>query len=302
LIEGVVVNYQVAKWIFYIGVSGIYIYAAFLLRQIFDMRPPDKESLLRRIKYQNLKIKELFIPEELEKQFVIAGFPLGLNAKKFQILRYVIFACAFGYGIYRNMTNPELEMMSKLMGLAVPIILLLVITNPQKRSMKFVFKLYQDRNEYLKNQELFMLYSMVTDELKESKDQTVNILDLLRKLRQYTPRIRSSINKGLRQPKLGINAVMDIVGKDIGTEEAIEVCKIIAGLNHVEQQNLHELIANRESSYIATLRGNRQKRRIRLGTFVNIIVFIPLFIYMLDILFVVMQMITTMGSNLNNLK
>lgn len=302
MIEGDTVSYQIAKWIFYIGFSGFYVFAAFLFRNIFDIRPQDKESLLRRIKYQNLKIKDLFITEELEKQFVIAGFPLGLTAPKFQILRYVIFVCAFGYGIYRIVTIPELEMMSQLLGLAVPIIFLLVITSPEKRSMKFVFKLYQDRNEYLKNQDLFMLYSMVTDELKESKDQTVNILDLLRKLRQYTPRIRSSINKGLRQPKLGVNTVMDIIGKDIGTEEAIDICKIIAGLNHVDQQNLHELIANRENAYISTLRGNRQRRRIRLGTFVNIIVFIPLFIYMLDILFVVMQMISSMSSNLNNLK
>jgi hypothetical protein len=302
LIGGDTVTYQVAKWVFYIGFSALYMYAAFLLRKIYNMRLPDKESLLQRIKYQNLKIKELFITEELEKQFVIAGSPLGLNARKFQISRYVIFICSFGYGIYRIFTNPDLEMMPKLLGIAIPVILLQVVTNPKQRSMKFVFKLYQDRNEYFKNQELFMLYSMITDELKESKDQTVNILDLLRKLRQYTPRIRSSINKGLRQPRLGINAVMDIVGRDIGTEEAIEVCKIIAGLNHVEQKNLHELIANRESSYVSSLRGNRQKRRIKIGTIVNIIVFIPLFIYMLDILFVVMQMISQMGSSLNNLK
>ncbi|MGG3471561.1 hypothetical protein ABES02_29355 [Neobacillus pocheonensis] len=296
-------NFEIAKWIFYTGFIFLYIYAAFLLRKIFHMDQfPSKESLLQRLKYQNLKIKDFFITEELEKQFIVAGSPFGLNAKKFQTIRYVIFLLAFGVGIYRIYTNPELDMVSKLLGLAIPVIFLLVVTNPKKKSMKSFFKFYQGQKEYFNNQELFLLYSMITDELKESKDQTVNILDLLRKLRQYTPRIRPSINKGLRQPKIGINAVMDIIGRDIGTEEAIEVCKIIAGLNSVDQQNLHELIANRENSYVATLRGNRQKGRMRTSAIVNTLVFIPLIIYMLDILYVVMQMIAAMGSNLNNLK
>ena len=295
-------SFQVLKWCFYILISGLYVYAAFILRGFFGIKGPVKETVLQRIKEQNLKFKEFFITEELEQKFQSSGNPLGLNAKKFQIIRYISCLSAFGFGIYRIVEYPDLELVSKLLGLLVPFVFLGFITNPKKKSMKYLFKMYQDQNEYRMNQELFMLYSMITDELKESKDQTVNILDLLRKLRQYTPQIRSSINKGLRHPRLGVSTVMRIIGEDIGTEEALEVCKIIAELNQVGQQNLHELILNRESTYISTLRSNRQKKREKLGTFVNGIVFIPLFFYVIDVLMVIMQMISSMGSSLNNLK
>jgi hypothetical protein len=295
-------SYQFAKIIFNLYVIGSTIFGAYLLSKIMNRRLPDKETVLKKIKYQNMKIRDVFITIELENQFKVAGFPLSMNAKRFQVIRYFVCTIALVYGVYKFFAFPELDAMPRLMGILIPILILTVITNPKQKSMKFLFKMYQDRNEYIKNQELFMMYSMITDELKESKDSAINILDLIRKLRQYTPHIRTSINTGLRQSKLSIDVVMKIVGDDIGTDEAKSVCKIIASLQNVSQHNLHELISNREESYIATLRANRQKRRVRQGHIVNLIVFAPLFIYMLDILFVVMQMITTMGTNLNNLK
>ncbi len=279
----------------------LYLYSAKILANILNAKLPEKESVLQRIKYQNLKMKDILVPPELEKEFTSAGNPFKLNAKRFQIWRYLIALGMFSYGVYSFFYRKDLSTVFHVLFLTSPVLFLSLITNPKRKTMKSVFKMYQNQNDFLKNQELFMIYSMIMDELKDSGNRVINILDLIRKLRLYTPRIRGAINKGLRNASSGIDVVMNIIGDDIGTDEAKEVCKIIAGIQSSGQQNVKELIASREESYVATLRSNRQKRRISLTNIVNPIVWLPLFIYIMDILFVVMQMVGSMSRNLTNL-
>ncbi|RCW41655.1 hypothetical protein [Paenibacillus prosopidis] len=295
-------GFTIATYVLYSIIIFIYLFAAKLLGNILNAKLPEKETILQRIKYQNLKMRDVFISPELEKEFMNAGYPFKLNAKRFQIWRFLIAFGLLGFGIYNFFYKPGLAPVIKVLYLACPLLFLTLITNPKRKTMKAIFQMYQNRNDYLKNQELFMVYSMITDELKDAGNQVINILDLIRKLRLYTPRIRGSINKGLRNNKSGIDVVMNIIGDDIGTEEAKEVCKIIAGMQNAGQQNVHELIAKREDTYIATLRANRQKRRTTLTNIVNPIVWLPLFVYIMNIMFVVMQMISSMSNSLTTLK
>jgi hypothetical protein len=292
--------YEFIKSMMYATIIGSNILAAYLIAKQLKVPLLQSGTVIKRIKAQNLKIQQALVSQSLEEKFEAAGFPFRLNAKRFQFIRYGLGILFFVVGVYFFVQRSDVSIVIRVLILGLPILITFDTLNPNRKMMRLIFRAFQDRQEYLKNQEFFMIYSMIVDEMKETS--RVSVIHALQKLRQYAPKIRGSINKGLRNASLGIDTVMTTIGEDIGTEEAIEVSKILANLESSSPENLHELIASKEESYVAKLRANRTERRDRTTNIVNVIVWLPFLLYVLNYFFLLGQLLNEMTSNVHNFK
>lgn len=292
---------SVMQTLLYVLVCALYVCAAYQIRGIVGFRPPRRQRMLEEIKYRNLRLRQFMVPELLQTRFRQAGYPFGLTAQRFQLIRFGIGLPAAAAGVYLFFHSPQTGAFNRLLLIVGPLLFLFVLSHPDRSLMKTLFRVHGDRSNDGKNREMFMLYSMIVDEMRQGAGRTINVLDLLSKLAVYAPRIRGAIQKGLRNARLPVDVVMNIIGEEIGTEEAVAVCKIVAQLNQAGEDGLHELIANREQAFIATLRANRVKRRTRQTNLIQILVWLPLVFYIFDILFVVFQMIAAMTLNVTQL-
>lgn len=289
-------DFEMIQWGFYSYLFILTVVAAYLFHNIYTSHQ-QRETLLQRIKYKNLQMREKLSKSELEGMFKKAGYPLGLNAAKFHFIRYA--GCTFWlilnvYSIRQDVDPSAAETFFKV---GFPFIVF-VFTNPKRILMQYFFRVFRERYEHQKNQELYMLYGMITDEIQEAKTNVPNIPSLLRKFRHYTPLIRPSINRGLRYTNLGAGKVLEIMAEDIGTQEAQEICKILSDLEAANHASLNELLRAREDDYIASLRASRVKRRMRLANVSSVMVFMPLIVYMMDILYVLIQVLNQMTKNI----
>ncbi|MFD2328829.1 hypothetical protein ACFSR7_06150 [Cohnella sp. GCM10020058] len=294
-------DYIFIKYLIYAAIVGTGFIAAYQMNKLFAVPVMSKEQIIKGIKAQNLRIKNAIDSPTLNEMFANAGHPFKLTGGKFQALRYTLGFLLFMGAGFIFLNRPDIPIFIRLIWLLIPILITFSILSPKRKFMRNLIEIQKDRKDYLRNQELFMLFSILIDEIKESGN-AVNILDRLRKLRQYTPSISGSINKGIRNPMLGLDTVMKLIGEDIGTEEAMEVCGIIASLQDVSNENLYDLVRVRDETYISALRASRIKRRKKLANTVNIVVWLPLVIYMMDLLLLFGQMLKAMTENINTLQ
>lgn len=246
--------------------------------------------MYQRIKSSKFNLSKSLVTSELEKRFEDAGNPLGLTAVKFQIYRYSIFLIWLFLTVLNVYNNPTLDQFRTVYQLGSPFLFLLFISSTRRRSIlsRFLRRAEQIHNSK-KNQEVFLLYAMISDEMRESKGLAKNLETLLSELKDYTPLIRPSINKGLRMFRLGTSYALGVIGESIGTDEAKEVCKILGDLEKADFSNINESIAAREDTYTASLRENLLKRRSAFGNIAYAIVFAPVGIYMFNCINIIMQ-------------
>ena len=294
-------DYATAQYLINAIAIFTYLLAVYHILQFLKVPLPTRYTIVNRIKKQNLKIQSNLVTQDLEMQFAAAGYPLQMNAKRFQLYRFSI-----GYGlliiaVYLYFRESETSIVLRIIWILIPILIMFQLLNPKRKFMRNVLDSFREHTEYLKNQELFMLLSMMLDEQRASQAKSIDVISSLNELRQYTPRIAGSITKGVRKQAMGIDTVMQTIGEDVGTDEAIEVCKIIASLETTQSDSIYDQLSSREEMFVATLRANRVKRRTKTTNRVNILVWLPLPIYGLNVFFIIGRMLTDMAGNLTKL-
>jgi hypothetical protein len=179
-------------------------------------------------------------------------------------------------------------------------ILLLLLTNTKTSLLTYFLSKWKEVDDGEKNRELFMIYSMIADELKGVGRRRLNLHTLLTKLRDYTVRIKPSLNKGLRLFDEGAQAALHVIAEDIGTREAKELCKLLSDLELTPQEDISALVEAREESYTQMLRENRRRRRKFFGNIAYAVAFSPLLIYLWNALNIAQQYVTDLAKSTNH--
>ncbi|WP_248928318.1 hypothetical protein [Paenibacillus hamazuiensis] len=249
---------------------------------------------------QNMSLKKWLVSPRVDAMFEDSGYPLKLSAYRYQLIRYGIAAVWI--------VNNAIDLWQ--MGEPViPIILLkaggpvlfLLLTNTKSSVITYFAGKWKEIYDGEKNRELFMVYNMIVDEMKEQRQRKLNLLSMLTKLRDYTVRIKPAINCGLRRFDEGLQPAMQAMADEIGTKEAHELCKLLADLELTESDDAAALVEAREESYTNLLRENRRRRRKFFGHIAYAIAFMPLLIYLWNALYMAQQYVTDLARTTNQL-
>ncbi|PZE20689.1 hypothetical protein [Paenibacillus xerothermodurans] len=275
----------------------LYIWAAYLVHR--QLRSPISIKHMTRLQY--LRLKNWLHQPELELKLARTGYPFKLNAWQLQTIRYGVAVLWLMSSLYNLLFYWELlELPTILMQVWGPIVFLL-LTNTRASLLTYFLKKYKEIDDGEKNRELFMIYSMIVDELRGVGRRRLNLHTLLTKLRDYTSRIKPSLNRGLRLFDEGAPAALQVIAEDIGTREARELCKLLADLEMTPPEQISALVDAREESYTQMLRENRRRRRKFFGNLAYAVAFSPLLIYLWNALNIAQQYVTDLARNTNQL-
>ncbi|OXM82427.1 hypothetical protein [Paenibacillus rigui] len=288
-------GYRLAGMLLGLLICLLYGFAAYLVHR--RLRSPVSLKHLTRLQYMRLQ-RWLHHPE-LEERLAGSGYPLRLNAWRIQSLRYGIAFVWLINNLYDAVIQWEEQPWPRLvLQLWGPVVLLLM-TNTKASLLTYFLRKWKEVDDGEKNRELFMIYSMIADELKASGRRRLNLHTLLTKLRDYTIRIKPSLHKGLRRFDEGAHAALKVIAEDIGTREAKELCKLLADLELTPPEELSALVDAREESYTQMLRENRRRRRKFFGNLAYGAAFSPLLIYLWNALNIAQQYVTDLARNTN---
>lgn len=290
-------GYAAAYTAFGIILCLIYTTAAWLVSRKLPKRTSVKD--MTRLQYMSWKRKLASSP--LQKELERAGSPMGINAWKLQAGRYGIFALWLGNGLIETAwTGFEAAgwpgMLLKLWG---PVTWLL-LTNTKASLVTLLIAKFKEVHDGEKNRELFMVYSMIADELRGERSRRLNLHALLTKLKDYTVQIKPSLNKALRAFDEGPHEALRVMAEDIGTREARELCKLLADLDATPAEDIAQLVDAREESFTHMLRENRRRRRKFFGSIAYAVAFSPLLIYLWNALNVAQQYVTDLARTTNH--
>ncbi|MFD0681747.1 MULTISPECIES: hypothetical protein [unclassified Paenibacillus] len=274
----------------------LYVWAAYLVHR--RLRTPISIKYMSRLQY--MRLKSWLNHPELERRLEHTGYPLKLNALKIQSLRYGLASLWLLNSLYDMTVRWEtLSVPTLLMYVWGPVVLLL-LTNTKASLLTYFLSKWKEVDDGEKNRELFMIYSMIADELKGVGRRRLNLHTLLTKLRDYTVRIKPSLNKGLRLFDEGAQAALHVIAEDIGTREARELCKLLADLELTPPEEISALVAAREESYTQMLRENRRRRRKFFGNIAYAVAFSPLLIYLWNALNIAQQYVMDLAKSTNH--
>jgi hypothetical protein len=282
----------------YIGVCASYGGAALLVHR---RTAADRSNYAGITRLKSMSLKRWLAPPHFEAIFEESGYPLKLTAYRYQLVRFGIVALW--------LVNSALDMWEMGAPLNLPAVLLkvigpaifLLLTHRKASVFTYVIGKWKEMYDGEKNRELFMVYNMIADEMKEQGHRKLNLLSMLTKLRDYTMRIKPSINRGLRRFDEGPHAAMMTIAEDIGTREAHELCKLLADLEMTKTDDIAALVTAREESYTNLLRENRRRRRKFFGHIAYAIAFMPLLIYLWNALHMAQQYVTDLARTTSQL-
>lgn len=274
----------------------LYVYAAYLVHR--RLRSPASLKYMTRLQY--MRMKQWLQHPGLERRLEQTGYPLRLNAWKIQSLRYGIAFVWVTNSLYDASFHwEELAWTGIVLAFWGPLVLLLA-TNTKASLLTYALDKWKESDDGEKNRELFMIYSMIADELKNSGKRRLNLHTLLTKLRDYTVRIKPSLNKGLRLFDEGAHAALQAIADDIGTREAKELCKLLADLELTPPDDISALVETREESYTQMLRENRRRQRKFFGSLAYGAAFSPLIIYLWNALNIAQQYVADLARSTNH--
>ncbi|MCU6796215.1 hypothetical protein OB236_29245 [Paenibacillus sp. WQ 127069] len=274
----------------------IYMLAAYLIHR--RLRTPLSIKYMSRLQY--IRLKTWLDHPELDQRLERTGYPLGMNALKIQSIRYGVALLWLINSLYDISFNWGVQSLpALLLQLWGPVVMLLA-TNTRASLLTYFLAKWKEIDDGEKNRELFMIYSMIADELKGVGRRRLNLHTMLTKLRDYTVRIKPALNKGLRLFDEGASAALHAIGEDIGTKEAKELCKLLADLEMTPPEDISALVEAREESYTQMLRENRRRRRKFFGSLAYAAAFSPLLIYLWNALNIAQQYVTDLARSTNH--
>lgn len=278
-------------------ICSVYVGAALLLRRRLGIRASVRQ--MTRLQYMQWKRQaEQSVVERLLRQ---AGNPLSLTAWRWGVIRWSVCLVWLAHGVFRATALGETRSWSDaalhLSGAAA----WLLVTNGKASPFTLALSKWKELHDGEKNRELFMIYSMIVDELK-GESRRLNLYSLLNKLKEYTLLIKPAINKGLRAFEEGPHEALKVIADEIGTREAQELCKLLADLDTTPAEELASLVDAREESYTHMLRESRRLRRKLYGSLAYAAAFLPLLIYLWNALNIAQQYVTDLAVNTNQLQ
>lgn len=228
----------------------------------------------RRLKAFQIQAKDAAAPKELDLILQDAGQPLGLNAFRYQIIRYgILFSFLMYYFVIPLIIHQDFAF-----GVMAAFIILLGATSPKIpfSAFSFVMKKLTEICKIRKNNEIFQLQDLLISEFELMESRQVNTYHILKRLYKNFDHIQPELQE-LLQPsnwKDDPTPALDRFGEQIGTTEAHMLVNI---LSKFDQHTDREVaISSLESN--SKLFGTKQVENYRMRRkLINDLALIPIF-------------------------
>lgn len=261
-------------------------------RKVFKLR------LQQSINEKKKQFENFLYDPEMNQLFRDAGYPMGVSLIKYQYFRYISVVTIVLLVIVVNLVG-GFSMKGFIMGISGSVFLF-IASHPEKVfPIGFVLTNITILRTANKNRELFMLYSMVADEIQTSKAEARNMYNLLLSLREYFDLIKPALDLALANWRKDSHEAFDILAKEIGTPEASQFVKLLQDIGQSDADKALQLIQDRQTTFMNAQRENKRRRLKVYGYMGYAVAFLPLVCYGLNAL-TLTQMETNYLTDLSN--
>ena len=240
-------NYKLAVYFFYmVMITG----AAYVIyAQPFDNRKRRIRKLIvmEKIKAGANKFTAGLQEGILEASLRNAGYPLGLNGVRFQLIRFSVLA-VWLVSIFSNRFLSSNPFPMNSFALAC---LFFVFTLPV-RNTPLLMLLERLAQSHLreKNKEVFTLYSMIDNEFTSSNGSPLTMYSLLNKLQPNFSSIKPAIGKAILLWRNNPSLALDAFAKEVGTAEAKDLANILKNIDLTSPTEALDILQNRRDQFL----------------------------------------------------
>lgn len=196
-----------------------------------------------------------------EQLFKDAGYPLGLNGYRWEILKWSLLVfLLMNYILYPAISGRDVSMYSILFILASMV--LFSPTFPFSIS-RFILNRLIEYKKAKRNSELFSLYDMLISEIQMMETTRVNAYSLLRMLKPYFTELDGGISRLLANwtSSEGPDYALDTFAKEIGTNEAKSLANVFKKFDDNKRETILKSLQGMEDMFITSQIENYRRRR-----------------------------------------
>jgi hypothetical protein len=236
------------------------------------------------------KIVKSALSSNAEQMLKTAGYPFGINALKYFILysaiitflalNYIVFPIAAGDGI------------SKIAGIGVIVTFVLLMPSFPYSLFKYFVNRAIAYKQTRKNQEIFMFYDLLINEIQMMNHTRINTYSLLKGLRPYFEVINQPMTKLLTTwgNDEGPEIALDRFAEEIDTKETRALITVLKTLDENDRDTALKALRSMSEMFVRSqIENYRRKRKvttdlstlpIKLAHFLILVNFLVVVVYM----------------------
>ncbi len=233
-----------------------------------------------------------------EKLFKEAGYPLGLTAIKWDLIRVICVVLVFlNYVIY-----PWLNSGGPQIGIFFLLTVITLSTEPSFGKFSLMYFVLNRLISYKKakrNAELFSLYDMLVSEIQMMNNTRVNIYSLLRALTPYFTELNGTLKRLMSNwtSDLGPDEALDLFAIEIDTPEAKSLATVLKTFDNNDKKTILTSLIGMEDMFVTSQIENYRKRRKLYVDLANLPVLAAHWLILFNFIIVIINMVLIILNN-----
>lgn len=225
----------------------------------------EKQQLRIRFKVavdgRNEKHKEKVNNSKSEKLFKEAGYPLGINGIKWELIKNGLWALAIlNYVFFPIITTGDFSIIVLIL---VMIGMIMLLPTFRFSLTRFILNRLIDYKKAKRNAELFSLYDMLISEIQMMQNTRINSYSIIRTLKPYLKEIDGPLSRLLAgwTSDVGPEKALDAFAKEIDTNEAKSLANVLKKFDENKKETILQSLKGMEDMFITSQIENYRRRR-----------------------------------------
>lgn len=236
------------------------------------------------------KIVKSALSSNAEEMLKTAGYPLGINALKYFIFYSAIISfLAFNYIVFPIAAGDEI---SKIAGIGVIVTFVFLMPSFPYSLFKYFVNRAIAYKQTRKNQEIFMFYDLLINEIQMMNQTRINTYNLLKGLRPYFEVINQPMTKLLTTwgNDEGPEIALDRFAEEIDTKETRALITVLKTFDENDRDTALKALRSMSEMFVRSqIENYRRKRKvttdlstlpIKLAHFLILVNFLVVVVYM----------------------
>jgi hypothetical protein len=225
----------------------------------------EKQQIIFRFKVAMLEEKKKFIEKastsKNENIFKEAGYPLGINGVRWEIIKWSFLVFTIGnYIVFPLMVRGDYSLVSAV--LIVVGFVLIMPTFPFS-IIRFILNRLIEYKVAKRNSELFSLYDMLISEIQMMQNTRINSYSIIRTLKPYFKELDAPLTRLLTSwtSQDGPEKALDVFAQEININEAKSLANVLKKFDENKRETILQSLKGMEDSFVTSQIENYRRRR-----------------------------------------